>query len=173
MTSIALTDFTSDEQMTAHPNEHATAGFTFTHEGMKFKTGLLELSMTHTRKSLLSKVDMTGLPRPIGMCSSSSQLEIYLPALSIVLPYITEMQTTDDYVYRVKLLTAGMCAFMGELLHRSEGRLPLAPRLGETLSAKYSNNAEVYFEHISTSPSISRLLLVGEGYKLHGALQVR
>ena len=172
MSTLVFEDFTSDEQVQPHSNEHATAGFTIAHKDSKFKVGLLELTMTHTRKSLLSKVDLTGLPRPVSMCSSASQLETYLPAFAVLLPYIAELRTTDDYVYRVKLLTAGMCAFTGELLHRIGDRLPLAPRLGETLSANYANGTQACFEQISTSPSTCRMLLTGEGFKLHGALRL-
>lgn len=172
MTTIVLEDFTSDDKIAAHANENSLTGVSVTHSESKFKTGLLEVSMTSTRKSLLQKIELSSLTRPASMCSGTSQLESFIAPFSVVLPYINEMSKSDDYVYRVKLLTGAMCAFMGELLLRMESKVPVVPRLGETLQAKYANNAQIYFEQISSVPNICYVLLTDDQFKLYGKIQV-
>lgn len=133
MDPLQFEDYKTADDIPKNEIEHENEGIFISHEGDKFKNALLQMALKCSKKAIFSNVDLASINRPASIASAATQLESLVKPLSVVIPYFHEMQQSDDFVYRTKILLSAMVAYMGESLLAMTENIPILPLLGETL----------------------------------------
>lgn len=122
-------------------------------------------------KSFASKMlegkSIVGLSLPVRIFEPRTQMERIADLFHFVPHFCRKAAESENPIVRLQNVLAML---ISPLMHTTSQRKPFNPLLGETYQGRLDKDTEIFMEHLSHHPPISRYLITNPLFRVYGSL---